>query len=552
MKNVCIVISFLLVAFGGPAWIPALGFLAASVGYALFWYAIIEFQSKSSRFWTGLVWFALIQLVQLSWFISHPFLYIIILWMLLSLWLGAQFGLLCVLVTKERLRNIRGGLLIASIWTLLEWSRLFVLSGYSWNPVGLALASSTYSLQTGSLAGVFGLSFFVVFTNCLGLRASLHRSKAPIALFALFVALPYLYGLGQLKAYSGEKRNPEQLACVLIQTAFPVEETMAFTSTHSFLDYVKGEWKQILSITKQHIGQKVDLVVFPEIVVPCGVYTYIYTYDEAKDMFLQAYGESAQDKLPPLQPPFACQLLDEGRLVWRVNNLFFAQGVASCLDASVAIGLEDVEDVKGVREHYSAALYLEPKKEFSPSYRPLRYDKRVLVPMGEYIPFTFCQALAAKYGVTGSYTPGGEAKVFNCAGVPIGLSICYEETFGAMMRQSRQKGARVLVNLTNDAWYPHSRLPKQHLEHSRLRTVENGFALIRSCNTGVTTAIDSFGRDIKTLGDQRADFEDISDSIYVTVPIHNYPTLYASFGDRTIVLLSLLFILLFLRPKRAS
>ncbi|MEX1012944.1 MAG: apolipoprotein N-acyltransferase [Waddliaceae bacterium] len=547
MKIVCIVISFLLVAFGGPVWVPSLSLLAACVGYALFWYTLLDFESKSTRFWMGLSWFASVQLVQLSWFISHPFLYIVILWIVLSLAVGAQFGLLSILITKERMQSIRGPFLIASIWVLMEWSRLFLLSGYSWNPVGLALAGSTYSLQAGSLGGVFGLSFLVIVTNGLGLRAWLYRRESSIALFALFAVFPYLYGVGQLKAYGGEKENQESLRTVLVQTAFPVEEAMHFSSTRSFLDYVKDEWRQILNITKQHVGKPVDLVVFPELVIPCGTYTYIYTHQEAEKLFLDLYGEGSLQKLPPLIPPFAYQVPKDGRLVWMVNNLYFAQGVANCFNAAVAIGLEDVEDIEGSREHYSAALYIKPQDKVLPTYRPMRYEKRVLVPMGEYIPFSFCKTLAAKYGVTGSFTPGEEAKVFDCSGIPIALSICYEETFGEMMRQNKQKGANLLVNLTSDAWYPHSRLPKQHLEHSRLRTVENGFPLIRSCNTGVTIAIDSFGREIMSLGDGQPDFEDISDSIYITVPIRNYPTLYASFGDGPIIIVSLIFTLLFLR-----
>lgn len=102
------------------------------------------------------------------------------------------------------------------------------------------------------------------------------------------------------------------------------------------------------------------------------------------------------------------------------------------------------------------------------------------------------------------------------------------------MRENSQKGAHLLVNLTNDGWYPRSTLPQQHLDHARLRTVENGLPLLRACNTGITTALDSHGRTIAALDNS----EEAPGALQVDVPLHRYRTLYSRTGDALIVLLS--------------
>ena len=169
--------------------------------------------------------------------------------------------------------------------------------------------------------------------------------------------------------------------------------------------------------------------------------------------------------------------------------------------------------------------------------------------MGEYIPFSFCRDLAAKYGVFGSFTPGEDVVVWGNDRCKFGVSICYEEIFGDMMRENRLHGANMLLNITSDAWFPQSKLVRQHFEHARLRTVENGVPLIRACNTGVTGCVDALGRDVALLGENDRERETLSEALYVAVPTYHYRTLYSRFGDGLIVGFSFLLTLLFFRSS---
>ncbi len=129
-----------------------------------------------------------------------------------------------------------------------------------------------------------------------------------------------------------------------------------------------------------------------------------------------------------------------------------------------------------------------------------RYDKIHLVPFGEYIPFARLLFFAHKLtGRVASYTPGNEHRVFQLDTQSggrhrYGVFICYEAVFADEVRQLARNGAEVLVNISDDGWYGDTSAPWQHFNMARMRAVENRRWLLRDTNTGVTAAIDPYGR----------------------------------------------------------
>lgn len=544
VKWICAALGFIMVAFGQPAWSSFASSLAAAFGYALFCSILLSFSRAKTRFLLAGAWYFCVQLVQLSWFIAHPYAYIYIVYIGMSLILGIQFGIIGALINRRNLDSIFSVLAIASLWVLFEWSRLFILSGFSWNPSGIALTGNLFSLQMASIAGVFGLSFWVLWVNLMGLRAWINKSFKGGVFWILAASVPYFYGFAHLtfhERWGQEQQN--SLTAILVQPAFPVEEAFDFGDRRNFVAFVTREWRHILNITKKHAGQSFDLMVLPEFLVPFGTYTFIYPYEHVVKAFEEMYGKQSLAALPPLDFPLAAEFSMETKGTgWMVNNAFWAQAISNYFHTEVVIGLEDAEDTREGREFYSAALFFRPQdqagemaEEGGKFWKPERYAKRVLVPMGEYIPFAFCRELAAQYGVMGSFKEGESAKVMQGSKANFGVCICYEETFGNLTCENRQLGADLLINLTSDAWFPNSRLPQQHFDHARLRTVENGVPLLRACNTGVTGAFDSLGRVVGKLGDTPHESETSSDSIKVQVPTYHYRTLYSRFGDSLIV-----------------
>lgn len=551
-------VSFFLVAFGQPAWLPLNGLITSAIGFALFWRVLLAYSSTQHRFYLAALWFCAVQLVQLSWFISHPFWYIYAVYLFLAVLMGLQFGLIALFirpslfVKKGLVRTFASFLPIAALWTLFEWARLFFLSGSSWNPVGIAMSGNIYSLQAASIGGVFALSFWVILVNLLGLSAYVQKRLFPAAIWLCALALPYLYGFVHITIQDKAEGHPS-LTAMLVQTAFSPEEILEYSNRKNPLQHVVEEWKTILQATKKHRDQSVDLIVLPEFVVPYGTYSDVYPLLDIKKTFLEVLGTEGLTSLPDLEHPFfSLQHTSTGPQIF-VNNAYWAQALANFFQSDILLGLEDVENTfHGPREYYSSAIFIHPQTPgINNSFYAERYAKRVLVPMGEYIPFEACKKLAQSYGVFGSFTCGKEAVVMSSKGIPFSPSICYEETYGDLMREGKQKGADLFINLTSDVWFPNSKLPKQHLEHARLRTVENGVPLIRACNTGITAAIDSFGRNIEVLGGEHPEkVEWVPDSLLVNVPIHSYNTLYSHFGDTLIVSISLFFLIAALVCRR--
>src|ERR1700733_188654 len=126
MRSVCLFfISFSIVALGQPARIGWLGACAAALGFTLFFIGI----PAKQRFLWGTLWFTLVQLVQLSWMTSIEFqgYYILLVYFLLSVGIGAQFGLLTLFVPKSGKLSALHVISGAALWTLMEYARLYFL-----------------------------------------------------------------------------------------------------------------------------------------------------------------------------------------------------------------------------------------------------------------------------------------------------------------------------------------------------------------------------------------------------------------------------------------
>lgn len=497
------VLSWLIVALGQPAWSPWLAPIAACVGYALFWKVAAAIPFSKKRFWTATAWFGAVQLIQLSWMTSTEFqgYYILLVYFALALWLGLQFGLVTLFIDKIPL------VATAALWTLLEWTRLFVLCGFSWNPVGLSLSAFAMPMQAASLFGVLGLSFLVILTNL----AFWKKRKAVAITLALF---PYAFGIVHTSLHQSKIDQSGTMMVGLVQTGLlPSQKTPLEGRFKEFIP-PSQQWQRIVNLLKT-CDQPLDLVVLPEFSVPHSANYDVYPSSMVYKAFKGAFGEKAD-------------LLNIEQSI-KVSNQFWVQSIGKILQADVIAGLQ-AED-EGL--HFTSAFYCphqEPKVQ--------RYDKQILLPLAEYIPFQWVKALTSAYGITEFFTHGKESKVF-ASKVPVSASICYEETFSHLMRQSRQKGAAMFVNLTNDSWYPHSKLPQQHFDHARLRAVENGVPMVRACNTGITAAVDSLGRIIGQIVE-----EDRADVLVAKVPLYHYSTLYSFWGDWGIVSLSALFLLI--------
>jgi len=532
---VLFLISWALFAWGQPHISPVLSALASSFGLALMWFALLRIRSKKARYIVSALWFFAVQLVQLSWFASPTYqgTYIYFVYGGIALWLGAEFGILSLFLPKKGPISFRRILGISALWTLLEWSRLFVLCGFAWNPIGLSLTGFNISSQLASVIGVFGLSFLVMGINLLGVNLCYRRNKRALLTYGGVLLFPYLFGAFHLDFHERkDRKGPYHVA--LVQTALLPDEKDYYYGKEDRFVHPYLQWYSIVTYLKSHSDKNLDLIVLPEYALPFGSHAKVYAF---RDMAPFMEGELG-DLSSLLVEPFAEKR--EGK--WYVSNSFWAQALADYYQAELVMGL----DSKDGKDHYNAAFHFSSKgaREIT------RYEKRVLLPLAEYLPFTFLKPLVARYGITNFFTHGKEAKVIG-EEHPMSLSVCYEECFPHVMREGRVKGAKLFVNVTNDGWYPYSRLPEEHYIHGRIRSIENGVPLLRACNTGVTAGVDSLGRTVARFENGDGSFELEKGALFIPLDLYSYPTLYTFWGDTFIVLISLVS-LIFLRNPLAE
>jgi apolipoprotein N-acyltransferase len=123
------------------------------------------------------------------------------------------------------------------------------------------------------------------------------------------------------------------------------------------------------------------------------------------------------------------------------------------------------------------------------------YQKRHLVPFGEYVPLEqWLRGAIAFFDLPMSRNRSGPAQqtLLNMKGVSVALSICYEVVFPDLVRSDADQ-AGLLVTISNDTWFGSSIGPHQHLQMARMRALENGRYLVRATNNGLTAIVDQKG-----------------------------------------------------------
>lgn len=165
---------------------------------------------------------------------------------------------------------------------------------------------------------------------------------------------------------------------------------------------------------------------------------------------------------------------------------------------------------------YNSASFFKPDGTYGG-----RYDKIHLVPFGEYVPYKPLFFFAGHLLDDLPFVPGNRRVIFDANGRRYGAFICYESIFGDEVRHFAANGAQVLINLSDDGWYGDSSAPWEHLDMARMRAIENDRWLLRSTNTGLTAAIDPYGRVVQQMprhvrGALQARFNYISDETFYT------------------------------------
>ncbi len=506
-------------------------------GYLSIFAIILQFRLLLTRFLVSFILMVFVQLHQLNWVATTTYhgKGILALYALLVLGIAAQFALLSLFLPRDRpLSMVRCGA-IASLWAIIEISRLYYLCGFPFNSVGLVMTFHPSIMQMASIFGIYGLSFWVIFTSTWGASSFLQSSPKCLVIWLSLLILPALFGYFHIQYHDERSRGEKIIETALIQTGLEVEQKWEFPKKREKYVSPYEQWKKIFQLMDSAPKKNYDLVILPEVAVPGDAcYTQIDYQKCLEEIF------RSDDRLPLLEFPFAETNTEDK---WEVSHVWMAQALANRFKSELVIGLLDHDSA--ANESYNSAFHIVPFRK-----AVHRYEKRVLVPLAEYLPLPMMKSFLEEYGISSFFTPGKKAKVFT-GQIPLSVSICYEEGFNNLMREARVLGAKLLVNVTNDGWFPRSRLPQEHFNLGRVRSVENGIPVLRACNTGITAAIDSLGRVINEMKEVDFEGKNTQGVVFASLNTYSYTTIFSLFGNSLILLVSSIVLLAFFFYKRA-
>ena len=202
------------------------------------------------------------------------------------------------------------------------------------------------------------------------------------------------------------------------------------------------------------------------------------------------------------------------------GNLFYRDKIIKRADGMISgIFRREGNDI------FNSMLLLDEREQY--------YDKRHLVPFGEYTPLeALLEPLAQTLNIPMSNLSTGdfEQNSFtfkNFEFIPI---ICYESAYSSLI-ETNDEDYSIIVNLSNDSWFGNSFAPYQHLQITQVRALEFQRNLIRAANTGISAIIDKNGVITKKL-----EFNTLG-VIESNISADRGSTPFSRFGDYPILML---------------
>ncbi|MGR3310581.1 MAG: apolipoprotein N-acyltransferase [Candidatus Brocadiales bacterium] len=423
-------------------------------------------------------------------------------WVLLGLYCGGYF-LAFGLVVRFIMRRLPLPLtaFVPFLWVTLEYLRSFILTGFPWLFIGHTQYSFLPIIQIADVTGVYGISFVVVLVNaCVAdivlsftlLKDSSKRDSYiyVICFTIVFVILSLSYGYFKLKGY----RPVEGPQICVVQGNIPQSLKMDTSEAQQ-----EKNLKKYFNLSKQAFGKDIDLLVWPETMVP---------------------------GLLNISPALTGRKIDE--LSHELVKALAIQTGSNLLVGGTAIGLTEDE-----QRFYNSAFFYN-------NYGRLlrRYDKIHLVPFGEYTPlksiFPFLARLVP-YEI--SLSSGTDRTIFELDTVggnkyKFGVVICYEDTVAPLVREFKKGGADFMLNITNDGWFRDSAELDLHLAIMVFRAVENRVGMVRAANTGISSFVSPDGKIYAELSRDNKRRE-IEGTLISRVMLYEKEgnTWYTSYGD---------------------
>lgn len=336
---------------------------------------------------------------------------------------------------KDSVSLMRFSLFAASLWVSLEYLRTYLFTGFPFGTLGYSQWQFLSLIQISQFTGVFGVSFLIVIVNVGIYRLITTKRVLPFALLAFFIACCLVMGVVLLNRNS--VAPPPYMKVAVLQGN--VDQYKKWD--RAYVSEIVGGYS---TLVRKAAATGPDLVIWPETAVPGYLPADPYLFSWVSGLARET-------------------------ATYQVIGAPYYNGSGS--------------------SYYNASFLFGPQGEV------LNWHKKEhLVPFGEFVPFRKMLLPFFKvFDTMGDYTPGDSPTVFSVKSVLWGPTICSENFFGGMARGAVLRGAEVLLNQTNDAWFYRTSAAEQHFTMNVFRAVENRRCVVVAANTGYSGVIEPTG-----------------------------------------------------------
>ncbi|MFA6100868.1 MAG: apolipoprotein N-acyltransferase [Victivallaceae bacterium] len=392
---------------------------------------------------------------------------------------------------------------LAGWWCVLESGRSTMLP---WNYTGSCQWQNLPLIQICEYTGVYGISFLLVMLNitivmaiqnCLKSRNAMEKMPQPVPLMITVAVMLSIIIFGASLILTAKQPAQVNFSAALIQGDISQRRNADNSQALEALDIY-------MQLSELIAPEKPDIIIWPETAVP-------YPY-RGNNNLCREYRSRLTDFIKRTQIPMLIgtldfeQSFDRNQPPLMLNSAFLFDNAGRSTD---------------------------------------KFDKVQRVPFGEFIPFRkyLPEFITRLIDMNRDLTPGKSFSPLKILpGVNAGINICFEDTFPYVGANEARRGANLLLVITNDAWYPASCEPEQHLANSVFRSIETRLPMLRCGNNSASCLIMPSGLIAdavmkKTDPQTGKQIPDVlqrgraAGVVKVPVPVNPQPTFYTLYGD---------------------